>query len=153
MRYDIDPIEYLAEDWLNRNFGDMKRLEADRRMLMVMENRLGSGVAKYENDGTQNHDAARSQARHEDALLEYSAQRAKVEAETSALVTELAKTRAMIEQLEDPDLEAIAVDRFINRLRWRDVEKLEHLSHATAMRRRKKLLVRMARILKQNNCI
>jgi len=147
MRYEASPEEIMAEEWLNRNYNDMKKLEADRRMLEVMENRLGSGVAKYENDGAQSHDATRSQARHEDALLEYSAQREKVEKETRDLVRETAKTKEAIEQLEDPDLEALATDRYLSRLRWKDVGKLEHISHSTVFRLRKKMLARMAEIL------
>ena len=153
MRYEANPQEIMAEEWLNRNYNDMKKLEADRRMLEVMENRLGAGVAKYENDGTQSHDATRSQARHEDALLEYSTQRAKVEAETDELAREMAKTRAAIDALGDPDLIAIAIDRYINQLRWKDVAKLEHIGRATVFRYRKKMLASMVEILRQKNII
>ena len=153
MRYECNPEEITAEEWLNRNYNDMKKLEADRRMLEVMENRLGSGVAKYENDGAQTHDAARSQARHEDALLEYSAQREKVEEETRELARETAKTREAIGNLNDPDLEALATDRYINQLRWKDVAKLEHLGRATVFRYRKKMLAQMVGILRTKNYI
>ena len=102
---------YHAKRWLNRNYNDHKQLEADRRMLAIMENRLGSGVARYESDGTESHDPDKSRARHEDALLDFSAQREKVEKEERKLLVEMNKTREAIEKLEDPELIAIATDR------------------------------------------
>ena len=83
---------YQAKLWLNRNYYSSRQLEADKRMLSIIENKLGSGVAKYENDGTGgDSDAART--RHEDKLLEYSMQRERVERETRQLLAENEKTR------------------------------------------------------------
>jgi len=138
---------YHAKRWLNRNYNDHKQLEADRRMLAIMENRLGSGVARYESDGTESHDPDKSRARHEDALLDFSAQREKVEKEERKLLVEMNKTREAIEKLEDPELIAIATDRYINRLPWGDISKLEHISTAEAFRLNLRMLEKMADIL------
>ena len=78
---------YQAKLWLNRNYYSSRQLDADKRMLSIIENKLGSGVAKYENDGTGGDpDAAR--ARHEDTLLEYSDLRKKIEHEERELPAE-----------------------------------------------------------------
>lgn len=144
---------YRAELWLNRNFNDAKRLEADERMLEVLEGRLASCVAKYETDGTQSRDSDAARARHEDTLLDYSTQKQKVETESKKLMAEITRTRAAIDELGDNDLIAVAVDRYINRLRWKDISKVEHVSHATVYRLRLKMLEKMAEILHKKNLI
>ena len=138
---------YHAKRWLNRNYNDHKQLEADRRMLAIMENRLGSGVARYESDGTESHDPDKSRARHEDALLEYSSQCLTVEQEEKALFKEMIKTRGAIAQLEESDLIAVATDRYINRLRWSDIAKLEHVSVSQVYRLHDRVLEKMVKIL------
>ena len=138
----------LAKNWLNRNFNAYKQLEADQRMLEIILNRLQSGVARYESDGTECHDPDASKARHDDALLEYSELKAKVEKEEKRLVSEAIKTREAISQLSDPAHRAVAVDRYINRLRWEDIATLEHISIAQVYRLNLTMLEKMAEILR-----
>ena len=138
-----------AKSWLNRCYHFSRQVEADRRMLEVMQNRLQSGVARYENDGTGSGDADAARARHEDELLEYSDQLARVEREEMELVEEITKTRKAIDKLTDSTCKAIAIDRYINRLRWDDIERLEHLSRASMFRYHLKMLVEMVWILKE----
>lgn len=142
---------YDAENWLNRNYNKAKQLEADKRMLEVMGDRLGAGVAKYESDGTESHDPDAARARHEDTLLEYSEQRAKVEKDEKSLISETLKTRRAIGELSDGALQAVAIDRYINRLRWSDIAKLEHISIAQVYRMRRTMLEQMVEILKHFN--
>ena len=137
-----------AEAWLNRNYNQLKKLDADKRTLEIFGNRLGTGVGRYENDGTQNRDATISQARHEDALIDYSAQREKVERQLEKLAPDLAKTRRAIEELEDGEQAAIAIDRYINRLRWKDIALIQHVSESQLFRIRIHMLEKMAAILR-----
>lgn len=137
-----------AKNWLNRNYNDHKQLDADRRTLEIMENRLSAGVARYDSDGTESHDADAAKARHDDALLDYSTQKAKVEKEERRLFRELVKTRNAIDQLSDPAQKAVAIDRYINRLRWEDIAKVEHVSIAQIYRLHRFMLEQMAEILK-----
>lgn len=139
---------YKAKQWLNRNYNDARRYEADLRMLEVMSNRLQSGVSKYETDGTQSHDPDAAKTRHDDALLEYSMQKAKVEKEGKTILLEMAKTRRAIAELSDPAHQAVAIDRYINRLRWQDIAALEHISAAQVHRVHQAMLERMAVILR-----
>lgn len=139
---------YKAKNWLNRNYNLSRQLEADQRMLEIMSNRLQSGVARYESDGSEVHDPDRAKARHDDALLEYSIQKDKVEKEAKKLTEEDLKTRKAISELSDPTLKAIAVDRYINRLKWEAIAALEHRSVAQVYRDHKTMLERMAEILR-----
>ena len=137
-----------AKDWLNRNYNAYRQLDADKRMLEIMSNRLGSGVSKYESDGSESHDTDKARARHEDALLDFSAQKEKVEKEERRLIAETVKTREAIGQLEDPAHRAVATDRYINRLKWEDIATLEHISIAQVYRLNLTMLEKMADILK-----
>ena len=142
-----------AKKWLNRNYRKSKQIASDKRMLEVLLNRLGSGVANLETDGTgsSDHDAARH--RHEDMLLDYSERKAKIEEEEIDVFNELNKTIAAIDRLEDPDHKAVAIDRYINHLQWNDIAKLEHVSRAQAFRIHDKMLEKMSQILKHEGYI
>lgn len=144
---------YKAKEWLNRNYLFSRQLEADLRMLEIMSDRLGSGVAKYESDGSESHDPDGARARHDDALLEYSTQRQKVEKEAVRLSLEDSKTRKAISELSDPTHQAIAIDRYINRLRWEDVAKVEHISIAQVFRLHLSMLEKIAVVLKKGGQI
>ena len=137
---------YQAKLWLNRNYYSSRQLDADKRMLAVIENVLGSGVARYENDGSSC-DADAARARHEDKLLEYSEQKARVEREERELKEETAKTRSAIDKLDDDDCKAVAIDRYINCLKWNDIATAEHISRAQVFRVHDKMLEQMAKIL------
>ena len=139
---------YQAKNWLNRNYNLSRQLEADQRMLEIMLNRLTSGVSKYESDGSESHDPDAAKARHDDALLEYSIQKNKVEQEARKLTEEDLKTRKAIAELSDPTHRALAVDRYINRLKWDAIAALEHRSVAQVYRDHKTMLERMAEILR-----
>ena len=139
---------YQAKLWLNRNYYSSRQLAADRRMLAVIENLLGSGVARYENDGTSSGDADAARARHEDKLLEYSEQKERVEREERELITDMARTRRAIDRLEDEDHKAVAIERYINLQRWNDIADLMHISRAGVFRVHEKMLEKMAEILR-----
>ena len=143
----MNPLSRKAQAWLNRNHKLYLDFEADCRTLEIMSGRLGSGVVQYESDGTEAHDADASRARHEDALLDYSAQRLKVERLKAKIEEETARTQSMIDQMSEPELRAVAKDRYINCLRWTDIAMLEHISIAEAYRRNDRLLERMVKIL------
>lgn len=140
-----------AEEWLNRNYGELKRLDADKRTLEVLSARVGARVGKLDRDGTESHDAAIAQARHEDSLFDYSIQAEKVEREARSLALDLEKTRKAIAELEAEELQAVAIDRYINRFRWKDIAKFQHISEAEAFRRRIRMLEKMAVILRDGN--
>lgn len=137
-----------AEEWLNRNYHFVLQVEADRRMLTILENRLASGVSQYENDGTSVHDPEKSKRKREDLLLTYSDLKSHVEEEEVKLVEETTLTRKKIEQLSSPEYIAVATDRYINRLKWDDISELEHMSKQKLFIIRVSLLEEMVEILR-----
>lgn len=144
---------YHAKTWLNRCYNKAKQLEADRRMLEIMQSRLGANVSKYDSDGTEAHDPEAAKARHDDALLDYSLQCNKVEKDAQSLSAEMTKTRRAIDELSDPAHQAVAIDRYINRFKWEDIAKLEHISIAQVFRVHSAMLERIAPILRHKNFI
>lgn len=137
---------YKAKCWLNRNFGEYKKVEAERRVLETIEDRLFSGTASYYNDGTQGN-ADASNKRREDNLIEYTEQRAKLDKAVRALARKTQETRDVIDQLDDPTHQAIAIDRYIARLPWKRIMILEHVSRATLFRHHDKMLNEVGEIL------
>lgn len=143
---------YKAKKWLSRAHKFALRVEADARMLEILDNRLNSGVAKYENDGSSV-DREDAKKRKEDDLLSYSEQRALVEQEQIQLINEMAKSREIIKEIHDPTLESIAVDRYINRLSWDAVVRLSHYSRPQVFRYHLKMLEKLAAILQDKKII
>ena len=139
---------YKAKEWLNRKYKFSLLVDAEKRTLEALRTRLGATVSRYESDGTECHDPDKARARHEDMLLEYSEQKAKVEKDERELLIENAKTRAAIGQLSDPMHQAVAIDRYINRLRWNDIATLEHISVSHVKRIHSAMLEKMAGIYK-----
>ena len=54
-----------TEEWLNRSYHLFCQVEANRRMLDILSNRLESSVSKYETDGTDVHDVDKSKQRRD----------------------------------------------------------------------------------------
>lgn len=136
-----------AKKWLNRYYFKTKDLDNARRKLEAYENKLGSGVARYENDGSDHHDADESRHRHEDTLLDYSQQKAEVEKLEREHDEIFRITIKAIGELEDSDHQLIALDRYIHRLKWSDIIHMEHLGRATAFRIHGRMLEKMVKIL------
>ena len=143
---------FKAKQWLRRAHKFALKVEADARMLEILAGRVNSAVAKYENDGSSmDRDAARK--RKEDDLLSYSEQRALVEKEQLQLITEMTKSRKIIKQIKDPVLENIAINRYVDRLSWDDVVKLNHYSRAQVFRLHLKMLEELAKVLQTKKII
>lgn len=137
---------YAAKQWLRRIHYLALRVEASERTLEVLQNRIDGGVAKYENTGaTVDRDQARK--KHEDQMLDYVEQSEKLSKERHKLNREIVKTRKVIKKIGDPELEAIATNRYIFRLNWSDVVKISHFSRAQVFRYHLKMLDKVAAIL------
>lgn len=143
---------FKAKKWLRRAHKFALRVEADARMLEILANRINSGVAKYENDGASV-DREDAKKRKEDDLLSYSEQRALVEQEQIELINEMTQSRQIIRQINDPTLESIAINRYINRLSWDDVVRLTHYSRAQVFRYHLRMLEELAKILQDKKII
>lgn len=143
---------YDAKQWLKRTHKLALRVEADKRFLEILADRINQAVAKYETDGTAtDRDSARK--RREDEMLEYTEQRDHVEQEQLELIAEMTKTRNIVKSLNDPTLEAVAVNRYVNRLQWDDIIKLTHYSRSQVFRFHLKMLEELAKVLKEEKII
>lgn len=143
---------YDAKQWLKRTHKLALRVEADKRFLEILADRINQAVAKYETDGTAtDRDSARK--RREDEMLEYTEQRDHVEQEQLELIAEMTKTRNIVKSLNDPTLEAVAVNRYVNRLQWDDIIKLTHYSRSQVFRFHLKMLEELAKVLKDEKII
>ena len=137
-----------AEEWLNRNYHFIRQVEANKRMLMILSNRLESSVSQYETDGTGTRDIEKNKQRREDLLLDYSELKGLVEKDEKKLVEEVTLTRKKIELLSKPEYISLAIDRYINRLKWEDISNLEHISKSHLYRLRLEMLEEMTVILR-----
>lgn len=116
---------YLAKQWLSRTFDLASKVEAEKRTLMVIKSKLGTGVRNYDDYGKFS-DFESSVHRHEDLLIEFSLQNERIEKTQRELFFELDRTRRVIDKLSKPIYQAIATDRYINNLKWKDIEKNYH---------------------------
>lgn len=139
---------FEAKMWLNRYYYQTKKLDAAKRKLEALENKLGSGVARYENDGTESKDADAARQRHEDTLLDYSQQKDTVEQLERKHDEIFRTTIKAISELDDSDHQLIALDRYIHRLKWNDIAEVEHLGRATVFRIHGRMLEKMVKILR-----
>ena len=137
-----------AERWLNRNYHFIQQVESEKRMLLILANQLEASVAQYENDGTGVRDVEKSKQRREDLLLDYSELKSEVEKDERKLIEELTLTRKRIGLLSKPEYISLAIDRYINRLKWEDISNLEHISNSHLFRLRLEMLEEMTEILR-----
>lgn len=118
--------QMLAKNWLLSLQDYAEILKAEKRTLEMLEARLCRGVSSYEYKGPR--DLDRSRAAHEDALAAYSAQIVRTEKAQKVYITALQQTQHVIEQLP-AELQALAIDKYINKLSQRELEKAHNYGH------------------------
>ena len=137
---------YRAKLWLSRTFDLMSKLEAEKRTLMVLQNKLGSGVRNYDSFGSP-HDVETSIRIHESLLIEFSLQNERIEQTQSLIFKELDRTRSVLDKLSKPLYQAIATDRYINNLKWKDIEKNYHYGSSELFRIHDLILLEVYQLL------
>lgn len=141
--------QYQAKNWLMRLSNYADKLNAERRTLEMLQNRLYRGVANYDNY-TGRKDPLTARAAHEDALIEFSEQAARVEKAQKEYIAELNTTREVLEGLPI-ELKPLAFDRYINGSKWKELERIYPYSIAELYRQNNEILERVAQILKAKN--
>ena len=137
--------QYTAKNWLMRLNDYAHKVDAERRALEVLQNRLYKGVSNYEGN-TGRKDPLSARAAHEDALIEYSEQAARIEKAQKEYIAELTITREVLEALP-VELQALAIDRYINGYKWGYLEKVYPYSSAELYRQNNIILEHVAEIL------
>lgn len=136
--------QLYAKRWLNRLNDYELLLQAERRTLEVLETRLYKGVSCYETTGQC--DRITANAKNDNNLYDYSNQVSRVEKAQAYYLSELAKVRGVLEQLPD-ELKPLAIDRYINGLKWEKLTELYKYSDAQIYRKNTAILNRVAQIL------
>ena len=139
---------YDAKQWLKRVHIIARRVESNERMLEVLQDRVNQAVSKYENTGAAL-DREQANKRKEEQMLEYVEQQEKVERSRNLLSKETHKVRYIISKMDEPVLEEIATNRYINRLAWNDVIRISNYSRAQVFRYHLQILEKVAGILRE----
>lgn len=121
-----------AKKWLKKLGDYSRRVDVERRTLEMLQHRLYKGVANYEN-GPGQHDAEIARAAYEDSMIECSVQADRVEGAQLAYTSELENVRRVLECLP-VYLYSIAVDRYINGIKWEQIEDIHRYSKSTVAR-------------------
>ena len=137
--------QYQAKNWLMRLSDYAQKVNAEKRTLEMLQTRLYRGVANYENY-TGRKDPLTARAAHEDALIEVSEQAARVEKAQKEYIAELTITREVLEALP-AHFRPLAIDRYINGLKWGQLEKTYPYSIAELYRQNNVILEHVAEIL------
>ena len=137
--------QFTAKQWLNRLQTHDEILKAERRTLEMLEAKLYKGVAIYEGSGAHI-DAFTAHSAQEDALADYSAQIDRIQAAENAYLKEVEQTHKIIEQIPE-ELQAVAIDRYINGISWEKLEIIHCYSRSSLMRHNLLILDSIADIL------
>lgn len=114
---------YKAKTWLNRTIDLYQQAEKTENALKLIESRLNSAVANYENTGSGSSDLVVRQQRHEDLLLDYSMKKEQYEREYMRFVRQNLITMNVLDRMENRLHSSILFARFINRYSFKEIEK------------------------------
>ena len=138
--------QYQAKEWLMRIFDYADKLDAERRTLEMLQTRLYKGVSNY-GGFMGRKDPSTAQASHEDALIEFSEQSARVEKAQIEYMHELKTTREVLELLP-LNLQPLAINRYINGYKWDKLEEIHHYGKSMLFVLNRDILKSVAQILK-----
>ncbi len=136
---------YYAKEWLSRTNDITEEIEAEKRLLLKIKEKLEGGVRSYDNIGSS-HDQDASRKRHEDLLIQYSMQSDRIDQKEKDYLKELSLTRSIIDKLKNPIHRSIAVDRYINGMKWKDILNSYHYEQRQIFKIHEKLLEEVSRI-------
>lgn len=117
--------EERAKDWLNRNFGMSLEIAAIKRRLERMESNIEKVCKPIRlKEVQEGHGDGNSQ---ENLMAEYLDLAAEIERRELVLEQRDKETATVIDKVESPILRTILIERYINRLIWRDICEAIHL--------------------------
>lgn len=140
--------QYKAKKWLVSYRRFYRQTISKRNLLEALEATVNKCISTYESDGTNSRDVEISKQKYEDALLEYSKQRAELEQKEAELIARTNEVANAVGQLSDPDHMDIATDLYLKNMTWEQCWNDLHISKATLDRKHKDMLTELAKILK-----
>ena len=117
--------EEKAKEWLNRNFGKAMEIEALKRRIERMESDLERSVKPLRLKEVQEEPEGNS---HEEKLAEFIDLKKMLEVKILELGIEDQKTIKIILQVDQAISRTILIERYINRLSWKEIAKAMHFS-------------------------
>lgn len=120
--------EEKAKDWLNRNYALSLELDAIKRRLERMESDLEkvcNPIKLREVQGAQGLGNG-----IEERLVEYMDMSSDLQTRMQVLISKDEQTMKIISHVESPMLRAILIERYINRLRWKDMSTVFHFERS-----------------------
>ena len=137
--------QYQAKTWLMRLDDYAKKLNAEKRTLEMLQDRLYKGVSKYDGP-TGRKDPTTARAAHEDALIDFSEQAAKVEKAKAEQYAELQLRHEVIDAIPQK-LQGLAIDRYINGIKWEKLADIYNYSRSNVFEINKQILDNVAEVL------
>ena len=115
---------YKAKLWLEQLTDLYADAEKTRREIEVIESRINCAVSSYENTGAGHADLIVKQQQHEDALLTYSEKQTEYERKYRLFVRYELAAINLLDLMPDYFHSALLIDRYINFLKWEEIEKI-----------------------------
>lgn len=137
--------QYQAKKWLMRLDEYAQKLNAEKRTLEMLQDRLYKGVSNYDGP-TGRRDPISARAAHEDALISFSEQAAKVEKAQKEYYAELQLRHEVIDAIPQK-LQGLAIDRYINGIKWEKLADLYNYSRSNVFEINKQILDNVAEVL------
>lgn len=138
-----------VKEWLQTAYYAHIKLEADKDVLSVIENKLASGTSKYKSDGDENHDADLARKRHEDTLADFTELKIKLEEDQKVYTESVLKVKKAISELVKPEQYQIAEYRYLSFLPWTQIIKKTNYSKSSVFRIHGEMLEEMRKILSE----
>lgn len=137
--------QYQAKNWLMRIHDYADKVDTERRTLEMLKHRLHRGVMNYEGY-TGRRDPIVAQAAHDDAVIDYSMQAERLEQAQREYVAVMITTREVLDALP-MSIKPLAIDRYINGLKWQELIKIYNYSNAQVHRLNNDILTQVAELL------
>lgn len=131
---------YQAKEWLERLEELYMQAEKIEREISIMEDHINNAVGNYEYTGRGHTDLIVRQQQREDALLEYSAKKAKYEREYLKFVKEEIITLKVLDRMKNREHAVLLINRYINRLSWEKISNRKRYNPLTAQTQKKHVM-------------
>lgn len=120
--------EEKAKAWLNRNYALSLELDAIKRRLERMESDLEKVCKPIKLREVQEAQGLGNGI--EERLVEYMDMSSDLQTRMQVLISKDEQTMKIISHVESPMLRAILIERYINRLRWKDMSTVFHFERS-----------------------
>ena len=119
--------EERTKEWLNRNYGLALEISAMTRYLERMESNIEKVCKPLRMKEVQEEPSGNTQ---EERMAEYIDLSAELERKQMIMEAKDAETRRVIDQMDSAILRTILIERYMNRLRWKEMTEKLHFEQS-----------------------